>query len=402
MQKYGRNAANMFVRTASFRACDYTPAGELREFATEADVFAFETARWEDGTGSSVRFSSRPRATVPAEQLALEAVGNVVAEDGNETRVQLSVVEEGIHTRIDAMSSRLDRVLDCAEPPPSQAGDLQLMARLQKLCKVGRMNSLLKEHGIQHEVGLKVADKAALLVQKVPRDRLLEILANPQLTATPKSAPRTSRGSASSVGPVAPPSKRARGAQASDARNRSLTEFFGRLAPAPSDAEASRQQAEGRQQAEPHEAQSAAGAADQDADDAEWEEACAHALEDLDAREVLKKEADAEEAAEDEDILNMTTEEKAISAKSVSRTAADSEEETAGDEMLAEPPRKKCRVFKECRMGLPTQVGIDDLFNVASRSANHLTPAPSDAQPSRQQAHPLSKIFVGPSVIMGQ
>jgi len=147
---------------------------------------------------------------------------------------------------------------------------------------------------------------------------------------------------------------------------------------------------------------SAAGAADQDADDAEWEEACAHALEDLDAREVLKKEADAEEAAEDEDILNMTTEEKAISAKSVSRTAADSEEETAGDEMLAEPPRKKCRVLKECRMGLPTQVGIDAIFNVASRSANHLTPAPSDAQPSRQQAHPLSKIFVGPSVIMGQ
>ena len=391
MQKYGRNAANQFVRIAAFRACDYTPAGELNQFQCEADVFAFETARWEDGTGSSVRFSSRPRATVPAEQLAMEAVGNVVAEDGNETRVQLSVVEEGIHARIDAMSSRLDRVLDHSEPPPSQSDDLELMARLQKLCKVRRMNSLLNEHSIKHEVGLKVADKAALLVQKVPRDRLLEILANPQLTATPKSAPRTSRGSASSVGPVAREPKRKRGAQASGARNMSLTELFGQSAAeppraalaAPSDAQASRQQADS--QAEPREAH-----------DAELEEACTRALEDLDAQEVLKEEADAAEAAENEAILNMTIEETAISAKSVSRTAADSEEEAA------EPPRKKCRVLKECRMGLPTQVGIDAIFNVASRSANHLTPAPSDAEASRQQAHPLSKIFVGPSVIMGQ
>ena len=105
-------------------------------------------------------------------------------------------------------------------------------------------------------------------------------------------------------------------------------------------------------------------------------------MEDLDAQEVLKEEADAAEAAENEAILNMCA--------------------TTEETKLAEPPRKKCRVFKECRMGLPTQVGIDDLFNVASRSANHLTPAPSDAEASRQQAHPLSKRFVGPSVIMGQ
>ena len=176
----------------------------------------------------------------------------------------------------------------------------------------------------------------------------------------------------------------------------SLTELFGQspahepraALAAPSDAQASRQQADS--QAEPREAH-----------DAELEEA----EDDLDAQEVLKEEADAAEAAENEAILNMTTEETAtaahepraaLSSKSVSRTAADSEEEAA------EPPRKKCRVLKECRMGLPTQVGIDAIFNVASRSANHLTPAPSDAQPSRQQAHPLSKIFVGPSVIMGQ
>ena len=71
MQNYGRNAANQFVRVAAFRACDYTPAGELNQFQCETDVFAFETARWEDGTGYKVRFSSRPRATVPAEQLAV-------------------------------------------------------------------------------------------------------------------------------------------------------------------------------------------------------------------------------------------------------------------------------------------------------------------------------------------
>jgi len=256
MQKYGRNATNKFVRTAAFRACDYTPSGELHEFSCEADVLAFETARYQDGTGYKVKFWNRPRATVAVEQLAaVEAVGDVVADDGNETRVQLSVVDEGLHTRLDAIDSRLNRVLDCAEPPPSQAGDLQVMARLQKLCKVGRMNSLLKEHDIHYEVGLKVADKAALLVQKLPRDRLLEILANPQLTATPKSAPSSSRSSASASVSVARVCKK-RSAPTSGARNMSLTELLpaadhggGALA-APSDAHS--QQADS--QAEPHEA----------------------------------------------------------------------------------------------------------------------------------------------------
>ena len=322
MQKYGRNAANQFVRVAAFRACDYTPAGELNQFQCETDVFAFETARWEDGTGYKVRFLNRPRATVPAEQLAVEAVGNVVTQDGNQTRVQLSVVDEGLHTRFDAIDIRLNRALESAEPPPSQAGDLQVMARLQKLCKVGRMNSLLKEHDIHYEVGLKVADKAALLVQKLPRDRLLEILANPQLTATPKSAPSSSRSSASASVSVARGKKRS--APTSGARNMSLTELLpaadhgGALA-APSDAHS--QQADGgsarsASQAEPHEAR-----------DSELQQA----------------------------------ERAAPNAKSVSRTAADSEDDAAV------PPRKTRRV-KECRMGLPTQAGIDAIFNVASSS----------------------------------
>ena len=168
---------------------------------------------------------------------------------------------------------------------------------------------------------------------------------------------------------------------------------------APSDAHS--QQADS--QAEPHEAP-----------DSEWEEACTRALDDLDgqevadsqaesheahdseleeaeddldAQEVLKEEADAAEAAENEAILDMDLEEMdtaydheraAPNAKSVSRSAADSEDDAAV------PPRKKCRV-KECRMGLPTQAGIDAIFSVASRSA-HLTPAPSDALVSSQQA----------------
>ena len=41
----------------------------------EEEALAFEAARYEDGTGYRVRFSSKPKATVPPEQLALrEAV----------------------------------------------------------------------------------------------------------------------------------------------------------------------------------------------------------------------------------------------------------------------------------------------------------------------------------------
>ena len=92
-------------------------------------------------------------------------------------------------------------------------------------------------------------------------------------------------------------------------------------------------------------------------------------MDDLDAQEVLKEEADAAEAAENEAILDMDLEETdaaydheraAPNAKSVSRTAADSEDDVSR-------PRKKRRV-KECRMVLPTQAGIDAIFNVASSS----------------------------------
>ena len=94
------------------------------------------------------------------------------------------------------IDKKLDKVLDYHEkaPPKSQEGDLELMARLQKMCKVGRMNTMLKEFCIDHPAGLKMADKAALLVQTVPRDRLLETLASGSQEPPTKRATRGSAG----------------------------------------------------------------------------------------------------------------------------------------------------------------------------------------------------------------
>ena len=187
LQKYGRNAAGNLVRTAAFRACDYTDAGALREFATEDEMLAFEAERYNDGSGHRVRFSSVPNATVPQEQAALHAaVQHAVAEDGNETRVQLAGVEEGLHAHLDDISQRLDALQSHSQAPttpaahcvrsPTTPGDTQLMARVQKSFKVARMNAILKECRVKHRPGLKMADKAALIVEAVPRDRLMEFL----------------------------------------------------------------------------------------------------------------------------------------------------------------------------------------------------------------------------------
>ena len=142
LQKYARNAAGKLVRAAAFRACDYTEAGLLREFGTEDAVLTFELDRYNDGSGYQVRFSSKPRATVPQEQLALQAaLEQAVEEDGNQTRLQLTSVEEGLHARLDDISQRVD-ALRQQNPPATSAlaspGDLQLMARVQKSFNVAR------------------------------------------------------------------------------------------------------------------------------------------------------------------------------------------------------------------------------------------------------------------------
>ena len=187
LQKYGRNAAGNLVRTAAFRACDYTDAGALRELAAEDEMLAFEAERYNDGSGHRVRFSSVPNATVPQEQAALHAaVQHAVAEDGNDTRVQLAGVEEGLRAHLDDISQLLDALQSrsqAATPPaahcmrsPTTPGDTQLMARVQKSFKVARMNAVLEDCRVKHRPGLKMADKAALIVEAVPRDRSMEFL----------------------------------------------------------------------------------------------------------------------------------------------------------------------------------------------------------------------------------
>ena len=180
LQKYAHNAAGKLVRAAAFRACDYTETGLLREFTNEDEVLAFEADCYNDGSGYQVRFSSKPRATVPQEQLALQAsLEQAVEEDGNQTRLQLTSVEEGLHAHLDDISQRLDAVLQ-QNPPATSAlaapGDVRLMARVQKSFKVARMNAILKECSVARQPGMKMADKAALIVEKVPRDRLLSFL----------------------------------------------------------------------------------------------------------------------------------------------------------------------------------------------------------------------------------
>ena len=195
LQKYARNAAGKLVRTAAFRACDYTEAGLLREFANDDAVLAFELDRYSDGSGYQVKFSSKPKATVPQEQLALQASWEqAVEEDGNQTRLQLTSVEEGLHAHLDDISQRLDALRQpnaAATSALAAPGDLQLMARVQKAFKVARMNAILKECKVERQPGMKMADKAALIVEKVPRDRLLNFLGNPAEDAPAKKKSRT-------------------------------------------------------------------------------------------------------------------------------------------------------------------------------------------------------------------
>ena len=95
---YGRNEAGMLVRKTAFRQCDNKTPNQLHEFANEDEVLDFEAACYLDGTGYRVKFWSAPPDTVPKEQLALQStLTNAVQQDGNETRVQMASVEQGLH-----------------------------------------------------------------------------------------------------------------------------------------------------------------------------------------------------------------------------------------------------------------------------------------------------------------
>ena len=104
---YGQNAACKWVRKKAWRACDYTDDGHLRQFDTEEAFLAFEEERRVRGH-SQAHYEKKPRDTVPEVQLALvEAITHAVAKDGNETRVQLQSMEEGIHERHDEHQATL-------------------------------------------------------------------------------------------------------------------------------------------------------------------------------------------------------------------------------------------------------------------------------------------------------
>ena len=53
------------------------------------------------------------------------------------------------------------------------------------------MNDILKEFRVARRPGLKVADKAALLVEAVPRDRLLECLERVDVDAPARKKARS-------------------------------------------------------------------------------------------------------------------------------------------------------------------------------------------------------------------
>ena len=54
----------------------------------------------------------------------------IVVKDGNETRVQLEDVNNGLHDRTDVLESGVKRLMEYREkaPPATAPGDLQLMA----------------------------------------------------------------------------------------------------------------------------------------------------------------------------------------------------------------------------------------------------------------------------------
>ena len=181
LARYAENAAGSYVRVSAFRECDYRDDGSLREFPTEAEVLAFEAARYSDGTGNRVKFWSAPRASVPEGQRALhDNLEQAVQAEGNAVCAQLEAAEEGLHERLDEMGARLERLLAYheREPPPAPPDDLQLMARLsQKRVLVRSMDTLLVEHsGARPPRGLTKGEKAALLIEQLPREKVSRLL----------------------------------------------------------------------------------------------------------------------------------------------------------------------------------------------------------------------------------
>ena len=113
-ERYGENTAGKWVRSSAFREIDYDPNDptRLREFDSFDEAFAFdEECRLNNTGGRKALYLSKPKDTVPKEQLALEkAITHVVRKEGNETRVALQHVDEGLHNRHDETQQLLKEV----------------------------------------------------------------------------------------------------------------------------------------------------------------------------------------------------------------------------------------------------------------------------------------------------
>ena len=132
-------------------------------------------------------------AVVPEGQAALAQNINQHTQVAAERVVDcVERAEHGLHARFDGLEADVNRLLEYHEkaPPSTAPDDLQLMARILKEVKVGRMNAILKDLRIPRPRGLKKEDKATLIVDTMPRDQLLRFLAGPT------QEPRRASGSA--------------------------------------------------------------------------------------------------------------------------------------------------------------------------------------------------------------
>ena len=104
----------------------------------------------------------------------------------NHEQTQAVVMDEGqrardtVNNRCDAIESKVDKVLEFHERvPPSNPGDLDLMAKVLNKCRVRRMNQILQDFNVKRPGGVKREGKAALIVKHVPREQLLKLLDAP-------------------------------------------------------------------------------------------------------------------------------------------------------------------------------------------------------------------------------
>ena len=86
-----------------------------------------------------------------------------------------------VEKRCDGLRSSLDKILEYHERvPPSNPEELDLMERVLKKFKVGRMDNILNQFNVERAAGVKRERKAALIVKNVPRDQLIKLFESPE------------------------------------------------------------------------------------------------------------------------------------------------------------------------------------------------------------------------------